>query len=268
MPGKVDLYNPSYGHYEEDAYREIRIETYGQDLGQTSWVVTRESKEIPRALKLTPSSFVLEVGCGSGRYALQVAEKVGCRILGVDINRAGIRNANRLAGTGNLAGKVHFELCDASKKDVFGKRRFDAAFANDVLCHIPNRLAILKELFHVLKRGGRLLFSDALVIGGPISDQEIATRSSIGKYIFVPPGENERLMKQAGFRLLQVTDTTKNATLIAERRFAARNKRRRILSRVEGKANFEGVQEFLACVARLTRERRLLRFVYLAEKGR
>jgi SAM-dependent methyltransferase len=266
LAGKVDLYNPAYGHYEEDAYREIRIATYGQDLGQTSWVVTKESREIPRALKLTESSFVLEIGCGSGRYALQVAETIGCRVLGVDVSRAGIRNANRLAEAGNLAGKVRFEHCDASKRHAFGKKRFDAAFANDVLCHIPDRLAILQELFRVLKRAGRLLFSDALVIGGPISDQEIATRSSIGKYIFVPPGENERMIRQAGFRLLKVTDTTKNATLIAERRFAARNKRKRILIRAEGRANFEGVQKFLACVARLTAERRLLRFVYLAEK--
>jgi ubiquinone/menaquinone biosynthesis C-methylase UbiE len=268
LAGKVDLYNPAYGHYEEDAYREIRIETYGQDLGQTSWVVTRESREIPRALKLTPSSFVLEIGCGSGRYALQVAETEGCRVLGVDINRAGIRNATRLAAAGNLAGKVRFEYCDASEKHAFGKNRFDAAFANDVLCHVPDRLAILEELFRVLKRGARLLFSDALVIGGPISDQEIATRSSIGNYILVPPGENERMIRQAGFRLLKVIDTTRNAILIAERRFAARNQRKRILSRIEGKANFEGVQEFLACVARLTAERRLLRFVYLAEKRR
>jgi hypothetical protein len=74
------------------------------------------------------------------------------------------------------------------------------------------------------------------------------------------------MIRQAGFRLLKVTDTTKNATLIAERRFAARNKRKRILIRAEGRANFEGVQKFLACVARLTAERRLLRFVYLAEK--
>ena len=266
LAGKVDLYNASYGHYEEDAYREIRIETYGQDLGQTSWVVTRESREIPRALKLTASSYVLEIGCGSGRYALQVAETTGCRVLGVDLNRAGIQNANRLAEAANLAGHVRFEHRDASKRHAFGKKRFDAAFANDVLCHIPDRLAILQELFRVLRRGARLLFSDALVIGGPISDQEIATRSSIGKYIFVPPGENERMIRQAGFRLLKVSDTTRNATLIAERRFAARNKRKRILSRVEGRANFEGVQQFLACVARLTAERRLLRFVYLAEK--
>jgi hypothetical protein len=32
-------------------------------------------------------------------------------------------------------------------------------------------------MFRVLKPGGRMLFSDALVIGGMVSHQEIATRS-------------------------------------------------------------------------------------------
>src|SRR6266550_5345070 len=46
-PG-VDLYNTAYGNYERDLYREVRLETYGEDFGQTSWVTTEESHEIPR----------------------------------------------------------------------------------------------------------------------------------------------------------------------------------------------------------------------------
>ena len=101
---------------------------------------------------------------------------------------------------------------------------FDAVFSNDVLCHIPGRESLLREIFRVIKSGGRMLFSDALIIGGLISEQEIATRSSIGHYIFSPPGENERLIEQAGFLLIRLTDTTENAATIAERR-AAREKK-------------------------------------------
>ena len=38
-----DLYNNAYGNYASDPYRHVRIETYGQDFGQTSWVTTEES---------------------------------------------------------------------------------------------------------------------------------------------------------------------------------------------------------------------------------
>jgi tRNA A58 N-methylase Trm61 len=63
---KVDLYDRAYGNYELDTYRQVRIETYGEDLGQTSWVTTEESREIPQLLDLRLNSSVLEVGCGSG----------------------------------------------------------------------------------------------------------------------------------------------------------------------------------------------------------
>ncbi len=80
MAQKVDLYNSSYSNYESEVYREIRIETYGKDLGQTSWVTTDESNEIPRLLELTSSSHVLEIGCGSGRYAPEIGGTAGCRV--------------------------------------------------------------------------------------------------------------------------------------------------------------------------------------------
>lgn len=154
---------------------------------------------------------MLEIGCGSGRYALQVAEAVGCRVLGFDINGPGICNANQLARARNMDSRVCFEQCDVSKQLPLQDQAFDAVFSNDVLCHVPERPAVLRELWRVLKSDGRILFSDALVVGGMVSHREIVTRSSIGYYVFSPPGENERLLERAGFRLLSVSDTTDNS---------------------------------------------------------
>jgi tRNA A58 N-methylase Trm61 len=66
MSRKVDLYDSAYGNYESATYLQVRIETYGEDFGQASWVTTEESKAIPQLLHLRPDGFVLEVGCGSG----------------------------------------------------------------------------------------------------------------------------------------------------------------------------------------------------------
>lgn len=184
MAAKVNLYNNAYGNYEADFYRRIRAFTYGEDLGQTSWVSNEESREIPQVLGLTSNSRVLEIGCGSGRYALSLAESVSCEVLGLDVNQFAVENANRLAKAAGIFDRVRFQVCDVAKSLPFESTSFDAAFSNDVICHIPNRLALLRELHRVLKPGSKLLFSDALVIGGTISHQEIAARSSIGYYLF------------------------------------------------------------------------------------
>jgi hypothetical protein len=120
----------------------------------------------------------------------------------------------------------------------------------------------------VLKPNAVMLFSDALVVGGMISHEEIATRSSIGFYVFSPPGENERLIQRAGFRLITATDTTEAAAGVARRWRDAREKRKDELIEAEGRNTFEGLQRFLHCVQTVMEEKRLLRFLYIASKER
>jgi SAM-dependent methyltransferase len=263
---KVDLYNSAYGNYERDVYRNVRLETYGEDFGQTSWVTTEESHEIPQLLGLTESTLVLELGCGSGRYALHLAMTCGCRVVGLDLNDEGIRNANALCQVNKLDSLCRFEHCDISQKLAFAENSFDALFANDVLCHVPGRGSVLRECFRILKPNGRLLFSDALIVGGMVSHEELATRSLIGYYVFSPPGENVKLIEHAGFHLVRVSDTTAAAAAISKRWHDARNTRKTDLAEIEGEANFNGLQKFLLCVHALTTERRLLRCLYLARK--
>jgi hypothetical protein len=104
------------------------------------------------------------------------------------------------------------------------------------------------------------------VLTGLVSHEELATRSSIGFYLFVPPGANEALLRQAGFTLLGARDVTANAERVAGRWRDARARHRDALAAREGEANFEGLQRFLDCVHTLSVERRLSRFAYLAEK--
>ncbi len=266
IPEKVDMYDTSYSHLEHPAYREIRLESYGTDFGQSSWASPEEFTEIARLLELTKNSSALEVGCGSGGCALHFAESTGCRVTALDVNPEGIKSATALAHSKSLQSHVTFLLHNAATHLPFASATFDAVYSNDAMCHIPDRLAVLREFLRVLKPRGRFLFSDALVITGVISDEELATRSSIGHYLFVLRGENERLLEQSGFHLLRVADTTPSAAVIAQRRHDGRARRQSILLPIEGQANFEGLQRFLACVHTVCHEQRLSRFLYLASK--
>jgi SAM-dependent methyltransferase len=148
----------------------------------------------------------------------------------------------------------------------FPSSSFDALVSNDAMCHLGQRSAVLREWYRVLRPGGRILFTDAMVITGIVSQEELATRSSIGFYLFVPPGENERLLGEAGFRLLSVQDLTASEATIAGRWHDARARRREALVAREGQVNFDGLQRFLQCARTLSLERRLSRYSYLAER--
>ncbi|HET9402624.1 MAG TPA: methyltransferase domain-containing protein [Candidatus Acidoferrales bacterium] len=266
MKSRVDLYNSAYSHPRERVYGEIRRETYGLDLGQTSWTTAAELAEIPKLLRLSENSNALEIGSGAGGFALELAQTIRCRITGIDMNSHGIDGANASAQQRNLAGHAKFLQHDATQRFPFSDGALDAVFSNDAFCHIPNRPALLTECHRVLKPGGRVLFSDALVITGAVSNGELAARSSIGHYLFVAPGENERLLSAAGFTLLEARDTTHACAEISRRWRDARAKHRDDLVGIEGENNFEGLQHFLGCVHSLTSQRRLSRLLYLAER--
>jgi cyclopropane fatty-acyl-phospholipid synthase-like methyltransferase len=263
---KVDLYNTTYGNSADETYREVRLETYGQDFGQTSWTTLEEFQEIANALELRRESSVLEIGCGAGGCAVHFAETVGCRITGLDVNREAVQSAARLAQAKALSNQVNFLQHDVSKGLPFEPRALDAIYSNDAFCHIPNRSRLFRECLRILKPRGRMIFSDALVVTGALSNEELASRTSIGYFLLVPQGENERLLKESGFQVLRSDNTTPNAAAIAKRWHDARARRMAALVSIEGEANFNGLQRFLLCVHAMTSEERLSRFLYLAAK--
>jgi cyclopropane fatty-acyl-phospholipid synthase-like methyltransferase len=266
MSSSVNLYDNVYGDFASDVEAAVRRETYGEDMGQSSWLTVEEWLHFADQLSVDPTSHVLEVGSGSGGPAVYLAKARGCRLTGVDINEHGVRNATSLAERHGLSDRVAFRTIDANQPLPFTVGAFDAVVSNDAMCHIEERSSALREWHRVLRPGGRVLFSDAMVITGIVSHQEIATRSSIGFYLFVPPGENERLLVESGFRVLDVEDVTDNAEAVADRWRRAREAHRAALVAREGEANFGGLQRFLDCVHYLSSERRLSRFAYLAEK--
>jgi hypothetical protein len=105
-----------------------------------------------------------------------------------------------------------------------------------------------------------------VTITGPVTNDELAQRSSIGLFVFVPKALNEELIVKAGFKLVSQLDVTENAALVSRRWREARQRFRTDLLRIEGQERFDGVQKFLGAVHSLTSERRLSRIAYLVER--
>ena len=118
----------------------------------------------------------------------------------------------------------------------------------------------------MVKTGRRILFTDPVVITGPVSNEELAARSNIGFFLFVPLEVTTNFIKEAGFKLIRCEDVTANIELTSGRWHDSRQKHRQELIQIEGEERFEGLQKFFSTVHKLTRERRLSRFVFLVEK--
>jgi len=267
MPRDVDLYDTHYSHLAAMAQTDVRRETYDEDLGQSSWITLAEARDWFRLLRLDAGGRVLEVGCGSGGVTRRLAMETGASAVGVDINPHGIEAASAAAVREGLSSRVSFQVVDAGKRLPFAGDSFDAIFCNDAINHLPARAELFGDWHRLLKPGGRLLFTDPIVVTGPVTNEEIRVRSSIGFYLFLPAGCNERLLERAGFVVEQLRDVTDAEAVVSARWRDARARRREALAAVEGQEGFDALQRFLDAVCTLSRERRLSRFAYLAYKA-
>lgn len=262
----VDLYDDSYSNYSNNVFQLVRDETYGKDMGQSSWITYEEYMHFTQLLNIHNDSRVLEVACGSGGPALEMVQAVGCQVVGIDINENGINTANKLASERGLGHLARFEKADADKPLRYEDASFDSIICTDAIIHMDDRRGILWEWHRVLKEGGRALYTDPTIISGPVSSEEIAIRSSIGHYVFFPPGGDERLIKECRFSLIRVEDGTQNMDLVAKRWHDSREKHREELVKIESEKNFEGLQRFLSVTHNLAHERRLSRMTFLFSK--
>jgi ubiquinone/menaquinone biosynthesis C-methylase UbiE len=118
---------------------------------------------------------VLEVGPGTGYYALPVAGwlEPGGRLEVVDVQQEMLDHTLERAreqGIGNIAPT----LADA-RSLPFGDDSFDAAYLVTVLGEIPDQGAALRELRRVVKPAGRI------VVGELFGDPHMVTHAALAK---------------------------------------------------------------------------------------
>ena len=265
-PPPAGHYNANYGNFQTELYAQIRHEAFGEDIGQNSWLTADEQDRFLEWLDLSPAKALLDAACGAGGPALRIAATTGCSVVGIDVHNEAVTTASSLALQRGLAERAEFRLIDASGRLPFSDASFDAITCIDAINHFSDRPCVIAEWARLLKSGGRLLFTDPITLTGPLTNAEVATRSSAGFYLFVPLGYDERIISQSGLQLLTCENATENMARVAEARHTARASRSAFLREIEGDQAYEGQQEFLAVAARVAREGRLSRFVYISTK--
>lgn len=109
---------------------------------------------------LTPNTSILDVGCGPGTITLDFAARVDpARVVGIDSAPAAIEAAATEAQS-NGATNVEFRTADLYALD-FADDTFDVVHAHQVLQHVPDPIAALREMRRVCKPGGIVAARDA-----------------------------------------------------------------------------------------------------------
>lgn len=116
-----------------------------------------------RQIALRPGVNVIDVGCGSGRLTISMAQQVGSTgsVLGVDMEAGRVQRAEQRGQALGLK-NVRFERAGAGEGKLPAEH-FDRAVLSAVLGEMSNREAALAEIFQALAPGGLLSVTEGFL---------------------------------------------------------------------------------------------------------
>jgi SAM-dependent methyltransferase len=171
----------------------------------------------PQAIAaLRTGETVLDLGSGAGFDCFLAAKRVGRtgRVIGVDMTSEMVAKARgnaRAVGATN----VDFRLGEIEHLPV-PDTTVDAILSNCVINLSPDKAAVFREAFRVLKPGGRLAISDVVAVKpmprGLAESVEALTGCIAGS---ASMEDLRALLSDAGFEAVQIQPRTESRTVIA-----------------------------------------------------
>jgi ubiquinone/menaquinone biosynthesis C-methylase UbiE len=146
-------------------------------------------------LNIRPTDQVLEVGFGPG-LAIQKAATMASQgwVAGVDFSETMVHQARKRNASAIAAGRVDLQYGSLSSRP-YRADTFDKIFAVNVMYYLPEPLPVLKELWRVMKAGGRM----ALFL---VAKEDMAKKlfAHTGVLLLYTGEEILQLLVQAGYR--------------------------------------------------------------------
>ena len=142
----------------------------------------------------------LDIGCGSGRYAVNLA-RLGAQVTGLDFSDAMLKLARDYAAEESVTDKVSLVKADLNEWMRDTNEHFDAAFAMGVFDYLDDPVATLRLMLKVADRAYMSLPAPEFP-RAQVRRMRYA-RQNCPVYFFTRP-QVEKLVKDAGGKILQI----------------------------------------------------------------
>ncbi|MHA2227148.1 MAG: methyltransferase domain-containing protein [Candidatus Hodarchaeales archaeon] len=197
LGGSTDFKTACCNFYEQDILKLL----FGDSLHPGGLELT---KKLGKQLRLQPSDTVLDLASGLGTSACFLAEEFGSKVIGIDLSRKNVKEANRAAQKRGLV-NIKFEVGDAISLS-FRENYFDVVISECSFCIFPSKNVAAKEMYRVLKPEGRLGISDVAIERNlPFNAQDLLLRIACIADASSVQGYKE-VFEKVGFKISSVID--------------------------------------------------------------
>ena len=178
-------------------------------------------------LDIKPGEKILEAGCGTGNLALKIKER-GAEVIGLDNCKEALDIYRKKDPTAKVI------LADLREKLPFPDNYFDKVASNNTLYIIPKekQLDTLKELYRVLKSGGKIIITNPIKGGKPIRIYFTGVKQSLKENGWPKTLKNLILMIIPTIKMLYYNSLIKKESEKGSYHFLDLNEQKELLKKV------------------------------------